>query len=256
MRGADRFIQKIAQQAGEAVLKRFGKDGVHHMKSKRAWDSVTKADLLSERIIISGIRKEYPDDGIISEESGTMKGASDYTWIIDPIDGTMYFADGIPLYVVLIARAYKKEVVLGAVYLPTTKEMFFAQAGKGAYRNGKRIHCSNKKNWQTAIGCAPAILNDRTIAFYQRFLKQAKGKNFVIDKLGGANEPYVALGRRDWCVSVGARLWDYAPGYIILKEAGCVVTDMTGKPWGMDDRELIAANPYLHKKLLKLTKGI
>ena len=116
-KGAEKFIQKIAREAGEAVMKRFGKDGVHYMKSKRAWDSVTKADLLSERIIMAGIRKHYPDHGIISEESGITKGTSDYAWIIDPIDGTMYFADGIPLFAVLIALSHKKKIILGAKYL-------------------------------------------------------------------------------------------------------------------------------------------
>ena len=255
-KGADSFIQKIAKEAGAAVLKRFGKDGIHYMKSERAWDSVTKADLLSEKIITSRIRKRYPEHSIISEESGVTNDGSEYTWIIDPIDGTMYFADGIPLFVVLIALAHKKKIILSAIYLPVTKELFFAKARKGAYRNGKRIHCSNKKDWNRSIGCAPAILNDRTIVFFKRFLNQARGKNFVIDKLGGINEPYVALGRRDWCVSIGARLWDYAPGYLILKESGCIVTNLQGKPWEIEDRELIAANPRLHKKLLKLTKGI
>src|SRR3989344_8783192 len=104
----DRFIQKLAKEAGEAVLKRFGKDGVHHMKSERAWDSVTKADLLSEKIIISHIRKSYPTHGIIAEESGVTKDGAEYKWIIDPIDGTMYFADGIPLFGVFIALVHRK----------------------------------------------------------------------------------------------------------------------------------------------------
>ena len=152
---------------------------------------------------------------------------------------------------------HRKEVILSVIYLPATKELFFAKAGKGAYLNGKRIRCSNnKRTWKRSIGCVPAILNDRTIAFLKKFLDQAKGETFVVDKLGSANEPYVALGRRDWCISIGAKIWDYAPAYLILKEAGCIVTNLKGKPWSIEDRELMAANPRLHKELLKLTKGI
>lgn len=252
----DTFIQKIAKEAGAAVLKRFGKDGIHYMKSEGSWDGVTKADLLSEKIIISGIHRAYPDHGIISEESGVEKKHAEYRWIIDPIDGTSNFVNGIPFFGVLIALAHKKKVILSAVYLPATKELFFAKRGKGAYRNGKRIRCSNKKDWKSSLGCVPAILDDRTVVFFKGFMDQAKGKGLVINNFGSANGVYVALGRRDWCVSIGAHLWDYAPGFLILKEAGCTVTDLKGKPWQMGDRELMAANPRLHKQLLKLTKGI
>jgi len=252
----DAFIQKTAREANAAVLKRFGKDGVYYSKSDRAWDVVTKADLLSERIILSAIRKAYPDHGIISEESGVQNENARYVWIVDPIDGTMHFANGTPLFGIFIALAHEGRVVLSTVSLPATGELFFAKAGKGAYRNGKRIHCSKRKEWAGSIGCVPSILNDRSIVFLRRFLAQAPGKRFIIANLGSANDPYVALGRRDWCISIGAKIWDYAACSLILKEAGCVVTNLKGEPWQLHDGELMAANPILHKQLLKLTKNI
>src|SRR3989344_8204360 len=98
----ERFIQAIAKKDGAAVLKKFGKAGVHYSKSDRVWDVVTKADLLSEKIIMSAIQKRYPDHGIISEESGSVREGAEYVWVIDPIDGTLNYARSVPLFGVMI----------------------------------------------------------------------------------------------------------------------------------------------------------
>src|ERR1700690_2607989 len=97
----DAFIKKIAREAGAAVLKRFGKDGVHYMKSANRFDVVTKADLLSDRMIVSAIKKHYPEHGIISEESGNVNEGAEYVWVVDPIDGTLNFSSGVPLFGVM-----------------------------------------------------------------------------------------------------------------------------------------------------------
>ena len=149
----NKFIQKITKAAGKAVLKRFGKDGVEYSKSEDAYNVVTKADLLSERIIISAILNKYPKHSILSEEEGEINAGADYRWIIDPIDGTMNFAASIPLFGVMICLAYKNRVVLSAIYLPVTDELFFAEAGRGAYLNGKRIHCSDTRELDSSRGC-------------------------------------------------------------------------------------------------------
>src|SRR3989344_9501077 len=120
-KGTDSFIQKLAKEAGVAVLKRFGKDGVHYMKSDHVWDVVTKADLLSERIIISAIRKKYPEHGIVSEERGVLKEGAEYLWIIDPIDGTLNFSLGVPLFGVMICLVHRGNVILSVINLPATE---------------------------------------------------------------------------------------------------------------------------------------
>ena len=253
----EKFIQRIAKKAGDEVMKRFGKDGVRFTKSSHPISAVTNADLLSDRIIISAIKKRYPKHGIVSEESGIWNQHAEYTWIVDPIDGTLNFANSIPYFAVLIALARGEEIVLAAVYLPALKELFFAKAGKGAYLNGVRIRSTRKRQWKHSAGSIPSILNKRAAAFFKGLLEQAPGNEFLISNFGGAGEPYVAIGRRDWSVSIGAHVWDYAPGFLIAKEAGCVATNLKGRPWRMKDRELlVAANPVLHKQLLKLTKNV
>src|SRR3989344_7418089 len=161
----EKFIQKMAREAGVAVLKKFGKIGVHYKKSDRVWDVVTKADLLSEKIIMSAIRKKYPDHGIISEESGSVKEGARYVWIIDPVDGTLNYSRGVPTFGVMIGLVRDGEVILSAINLPATKEFFFAKAGNGAYLNGKRIHCSRVKDLKKTAGVGSSSLHMRNARF-------------------------------------------------------------------------------------------
>ena len=258
MRGADSFIQKIAREAGEAVLKRFGKDGVHYLKSNHRGDAVTKADLLSEKIIISAIRKKYPTHGIISEESGTDRPDAEYVWVIDPIDGTLNFSLGVPVFGVMVCLMHRKKVVLSSINLPALKELFFAKAGEGAYLNGKKIHCS-RATFDHSIGMGPLSMRGRSAQFFRKFIGVAEKKHDMMFGSFGSmavNACFVASGRRDWMVSSVGQNHDFAPVSLLFKEAGCKVTDMKGRPWKFGVCEMVAANPALHKKLLKLTKGI
>ncbi len=254
----DKFIQRIAREAGNAVLKQFGKAGVHYVKSKRVWDVVTKSDLLAEKIIISAIRKKYPSHGIISEERDSLNDGAEYVWVIDPIDGTLNYSRGTPMFGVMISLVHDGEVVLSAVNLPATKELFFAKAGDGAYLNGKRIHCSNVKKLAQTIGVGSSSLQDRNYRFLTNLLKTARRYDTQLGSFNSIanNACYTACGRRDWMVSLSGSIWDFAPVYLILKEAGCTVTNMNGKPWKFGMLEMVAANPALHKQLLKLTKGV
>ncbi|MBI3573469.1 hypothetical protein HY090_00270, partial [Candidatus Kaiserbacteria bacterium] len=198
----DAFIKKTLVRAGEAALKLFGKVGVHYMKSDNVWDCVTKADLLSEKIIISAIQKHYPDHGIIAEESGRMNAGAEYVWIIDPIDGTLNFSRGIPLFGVMMCLARRGKVILSAIYLPVLKEFFFAKAGKGAYLNGKRIHCSRKATLEQSFGTGSSSLRGRTVRFLRTLLAKCKKDRLQMASFGSicVNTAYVACGRRDWAV--------------------------------------------------------
>lgn len=254
----ERFIQKIAKAAGAAVLKRFGKDGVHYTKSEHRGDAVTKADLLSDKIITSAIKKKYPKHGIISEESGKSNVDSEYVWIIDPIDGTFNFATGIPLFGVMVALAHKTRIVLSAIYLPATEEFFFAKRGKGAYLNGKRIHCSRVSDFSASAGIGPTWLRPRAVRFIGRMIKHSKNKRMMFNGYGSiaVDAAYIAAGRRDWFAAFGAHVHDYAPISLLMQESGCKITNTGGEPWTMKDLEIVAANPVLHKQLLKLTKNV
>ncbi len=254
----DTLIKRITKEAGKAVLKRFGKDGVHYSKSKYAYDVVTKADLLAEKIIISAILRKYPTHSILSEEEGEINAGSDYRWIIDPIDGTMNFASSVPLFGVMVCLVYKNTVTLSAIYLPITDELFFAEAGKGSYLNGKRIHCSRTKSLDVSNGCGFVGSRKRTLRFVKKLLGVIKGEHLFFNSFGciSMNACYVACGRKDWKVSLYGEIHDFAPTYLILKEAGCKVTNCKGKPWKIGDNEAVASNPRLHRQLLKLTKNV
>lgn len=256
--GAEKFIKETAKEAGAAVLKRFGKDGVHYAKSKRIWDVVTKADLLSEKIIVAHIRKMYPDHGIISEESDTKNADAEYVWIIDPIDGTLNFATGTPLFGVMVCLTYKGKVILSVINIPATNEFFFAKAGKGTYFNGKRIRCSGRKDFFVTFGTGSTSLSPRATRFFGNLLKISRKGDMMFGSLGSManNACYTADGRRDWMVALNGSIWDFAPAVLILKESGCKVTDTKGQPWKLGMLEMVAANPRLHKELLKLTKNI
>ena len=253
----EKFIQDTAREAGDAVLKRFGKDGMHYMKSENLWDVVTKADLLSEKIILQRIKKIYPNHGIISEESGSVNESAKYVWVIDPIDGTLNFSLGVPLWGIMICLIHKKEVVLSVINLPATKEFFFSKTGKGTYLNGKRVRCSRKKGFLLTLGMHDTTLGVRTASFLRNLIQISEGNKMVLGGLGSpANACYVASGQRDWIVSLSGQVWDFAPEYLILKESGCKVTNTKGKAWKFGMLEIVAANPRLHKELLKLTKNV
>lgn len=254
----DRFIREITKKAGVAVLKRFGKDGALYLKTRNRLSVVTKADLLAEKIIISAIRKRYPDHGIISEESAHHRPDAEYVWIIDPIDGTLNFATGIPLFGTMVALAHRGTVILSAIHLPVTDELFFAKKGKGAYVNGKRIHCSRHREWATSTGVGPSGLRERAIKFVGKLLTEVKGKRIVYCTYGcmAVDAAYIASGRRDWYVVVSGQTHDYAPIVLLMQEAGCKVTNLRGELWSLRDTEAVAANPTLHKQILKLTKNV
>lgn len=254
----DKFIQKVAVEAGRVVYKRFGKDKAEYMKSDNAWDLVTKADLMSEKIIVSQIKKKYPEHGILAEESGAVNHKAEYVWHIDPIDGTMNFSLGVPLFGVMIALARNKQVILSAIYLPMTKELFFAKEGKGAFLNGKRVHCTTKKNLERSLGVGQLKTSGRPAKFIRNILDYVKGHRLVLNSFGcmSVNVCYVACGRRDWSVALDGAVHDFAPPYLLLKESGCKVTDTKGKPWKLGTGGFVAANPSLHKQLLKLTKDV
>ncbi|MEK9153984.1 MAG: inositol monophosphatase [Patescibacteria group bacterium] len=254
----DRFIQKITKAAGRAVLKKFGKVGVKYMKSDALWDCVTEADLISDRLIVSAIKKHYPTHGIISEESGSHNPDSDYMWVIDPIDGTFNFSRGTPQFGVMVCLAYRRNIVLAAIDLPATKEFFFAKKGKGAFLNGKRIRCSSQGSLHNSFGAGSSGIKTRTTHFLQNLIDAGKTEEINFGSMASmaVNACYVACGRRDWLVALAGALHDFAPVYLILKEAGCKVTDMKGKPWKFGQLEMVATNSSLHKQLLKLTKDV
>ena len=214
-------------------------------------------DVVLATPLIREVKKHFPDDGIISEESSDYNTSAEYVWIIDPLDGTWNFSRAIPIYGVLVAIAKRKEVIAGAAYFPKLEEFYFAQKEKGATLNGKKIHCSDKSDLEhmRILGSfePDGKLQEKT----RKLFVALKNKRSWFAEYGGSgyDMALVAAGRAHaaYFPAVGGHIWDVAAPAIIMGEAGCVLTNLSGERVNMEGKiEVVAANPVLHKKLMKI----
>jgi myo-inositol-1(or 4)-monophosphatase len=250
-------LQK-ATEAGAAELKRFF-NGTFKISNKEGINNlVTEADHASEKAIINIITKEFPDHFILSEESGESGRQSEYKWIIDPIDGTVNFANGIPICCVSIGVEHNGQMILGSVYNPILNELFFAEKDKGATLNGNRISVSDKK--EVATSCLvtgfPYTYLDEPNGPLQVFEKLIR-KGIPVRRLGSAaiDLCWVAAGRFDGFYEHKLAAWDSAAGFLIVEEAGGKVTDFEGNYYSPYQPHVLATNGKIHDELLKYVKG-
>ncbi len=247
-------INQLAQQAGRLLLTRYEK--THDIQMKGEVDLVTEADHLAEDLILAQIKQQHPDHLIISEESGSNQVESDHIWYIDPLDGTVNFAHGIPLFSVSIAYAYQGMVELGVVYEPVHNECYSAALGKGAWLNGEPIHVSN----------TTSLIRSLLVTGYPNEKNEIFNKNLALDaalslrtrgvrRMGSAalDLCYVAKGRLDGFWELTLSPWDFAAGCLITSEAGAVVTNCCGETVEyIFGESILAAAPHLHPEILKV----
>ncbi len=244
-----------AVEAGADEILRFfnkeftisNKEGINNL--------VTEADHAAEKAIFAVIRETYPDHHILSEETGDMVTNSEYKWIIDPIDGTINFAHGIPLNCVSIAIEHKGEMIFGAVYNPHLKELFFAEKGKGATLNEKPIRVSVKSEAIKAClvtGFPYTYINipNGPLEIFERFIR----KGVPVRRLGSAaiDLCWVACGRFDGFYEHKLEAWDSAAGYLIVEEAGGKVTDFDGNKYSPYQHRILATNGVIHAEMLDI----
>lgn len=248
------FVKEIILEAGEIVCQ-----GYHsrvEVGRKGRIDLVTNIDRQSENYLIERIEAEYPDHIIFAEESGETFGDADHRWYIDPIDGTVNFAHGIPIFSVSIAYAYKDEIRLGAVYDPTRDELFTAIKGEGAWLNGEPIRPTSVEKLVDALlvtGFPYDIAESKVdnLENYAAFAKRTQG----VRRLGSAalDMCYVACGRLDGYWEIKLSAYDIAAGILIATEAGVKVTDIDGtKDLLAHPLSIIAANPVLHQRMFEV----
>ncbi|OHB25552.1 MAG: hypothetical protein A2542_00880 [Parcubacteria group bacterium RIFOXYD2_FULL_52_8] len=217
---------------------------------------VTAADLEAQRIITEAIRKQFPEHGIIAEEQEqSFQAEAEYVWYVDPLDGTRNYASKIPLYGINAALVHNDEqVIFGVTYLPATDEMGVAELGKGTFINGLQVACSQQASWDHSAGIGSIVLNAKALETFQALSDLSHGTAWI-NTIGApsASGVYLASGRRDWFVvrSKTTKEWDWAAPSIIMKEAGCVVTNIKGDDWRIHDKEMLAANKHLHPALLE-----
>jgi myo-inositol-1(or 4)-monophosphatase len=247
-------LLNATKEAGKIILQYFNTVfKIEHKQSVN--DLVTEVDKLSEDKIIQVIRASYPSHTIISEEVGEMIKPSDYQWIIDPIDGTVNFAHGIPICCVSIGLMYNDDLILGAVYNPMMDELFFAEKGKGATLNGLKISVSDKKDFKTAclVTGFPykwPETKEHPIKVFERIVLEG----LPVRRLGSAaiDLCWVACGRFDGFWEYNLKEWDVAAGYLILQEAGGKITDFTGGIYNVFEKETLATNGLIHEQMLRV----
>jgi len=263
------FTIQLAKKAGAEINKRFNKDRI--IKVKKKSQILTQADLIADKIIVAGLKKKFPNHGILSEESGLQKnktcppnppaggvGGSDYLWVIDPLDGTTNYAIGSPLFGVGISLFFKNQPILAVAYMPAMKELYFAEKGKGAYLNNKKIKVSNSKNLDQSFLTFCHGSSQKHIRRALKIYTKIKLNSLDSRQLGSAavEMGFVAAGRTDCIIIPGAHVWDVGPGTLLVREAGGRVTDFQGKDWNLKSKDVVASNGKIHNQLLKLLKNI
>ncbi len=243
-------LLQAAQEAGTLIKERF--NGPFEVSHKEGINNlVTEVDQAVERLITDIIKKAFPDHGIIGEEYGRHDVQSRYRWVIDPIDGTVNFAHGIPLCCVSIGLMDGGEIIMGAVFNPMMNELFFAEKGKGAFLNDQPIHVSRKEDFATAclVTGFPYHFPEGKDPFsaFERLVK----KGLPVRRLGSAalDLCWVACGRFDRFWEYNLNPWDIAAGYLIVSEAGGRVTDFKNNPYTAWDLETLATNGHIHEAL-------
>jgi len=244
--------------AGAAELRRYFNGNFSITSKGTINDLVTEADHASEKAIIKIIQDKHPDHFILSEETGSFITNSNIKWIIDPIDGTINFANGIPICCVSIGVEQDGEMIMGAVFNPFMNELFFAEKGKGATLNEKPIKVSDKDNLLTSclVTGFPYQYLDTPNGPLEIFEKLIR-KSIPVRRLGSAalDLCWTAAGRFDGFYEHKLQAWDSAAGYLIVQEAGGVVTDLKGEKFNPYQPGIIASNGKIHDQLLALMKG-
>lgn len=252
------FAAEVATRAGELLLERL--DRVEQIRHKSAKDVVTEVDHLSEALILGAIREAFPDDGVLAEESGIGVGTSGRVWVVDPLDGTINYANGIPIFCVAIGLVVDGRPSVGVVRDPVRGETFAATADGPARLNGRPIQASDKEllsDFVIALTIDGPRLSERLAAIRQAIR--------VTRRLGSSalTLAYVANGRFDaFAQTHGLSAWDVAASGLIAERAGALVTDAsTGGPWfdiarGTRTFGVLAAPPAHHPRLLELVRPV
>jgi myo-inositol-1(or 4)-monophosphatase len=255
-------IKKALFEAQQILLKNFGTLNDYEVKESQS-SIVTKADIESEKKIIDIINEKFPSHSTLGEETGFQDKNSDYTWIIDPLDGTSNFAVSLPGFGVIICVLKDSQPFMAGCILPLQNEMYFAEKGKGATRNGETISVSKEthlKNILAAYSLDYSEVPEKTkqeVKIMEKLVNKVRNlrsTNCLLDFC------YTADGKLGACINQTTKIWDIAGPALIIEEAGGKVTDISGNPFdfGLNKNNynrnftIIASNKSLHQQLFKL----
>ena len=251
------IITKACLKASRSLIRDFGEIENLQVSTKGPGDFVTSADKRTEKIIIDELQKAHSDYGIITEESGSINtGNKNNRWIIDPIDGTTNFLNGIPQFAISIGYEEESEIKCGVIFDPIKNEMFCAEKGNGAYLNNSRIRVSNKKRLKDALLVTGGPRQSSKIKkeIFSEFVEVSNNILSPVRKFGSAalDLAYVACGRFDGYWQRELSYWDVAAGIIILKEAGGFVNFFEEDNKDPLKRNILASNSNIHDEFSNL----
>ena len=212
---------KASEKASKILIRDFGEVEKLQVSLKGPNNFVTNADRKVEKIIIEELEKSKKNFSILTEESGFIKNKDkDNFWIVDPIDGTTNFLNGVPHFCISIALLFEKEIIAGVIYDPIKDEIFYAEKNGGSFLNNKSIRVSKK--------------NDISSCLYGVNFRKNLPENLIIRNTGSAalDLAYVSCGRFDGCFQKNVNLWDIAAGAVLIKEAGGIVDNFELKEFG------------------------
>lgn len=258
LKNTQKFSREVTQKAGKYLADNFHALKRKDVNRKNRYEIVTSFDLGSEKIIISEIKKKFPNHSILSEEAGFIKGDKDHLWLIDPLDGTTNYRLGSPLFSVSLAYVYKNQIQYGIYHSPIMQETYEAELGKEAFLNGKEIHVSKIKKVSDSINLFCHSNTSEAIEKAIKYYSAVKPKSLDMRQLGAGSLElgFVASGRAESIAIAGANTWDVAAGVLLVREAGGRVTDFSGKEWNLQSKDMLATNGKILNELLKIIKRI
>jgi len=254
------ILKRALRKGGAILMDHFGKTGKATVKESIS-SVVTEADLASEKVIIEVLETAPELYNIISEESGYIDHRSAFTWVVDPLDGTSNFAAGLPWFGVIITLFHKSVPIQAAMYLPVEDQLYFAETGGGAWKNGNPIQCSRSNDLSEILvaysfdfssdpGKTDAEM--KTLVKLSKKIRNTRSTNSIIDFC------YTADGRLGAAMNQATKIWDIAAPWLIIREAGGIVSDFSGSEMKFNlsqgainqNYTIVAAGSELHGQLI------
>lgn len=248
--------REMATEAGK-LLRQYWARGVK-VEYKGEINLVTEADRASEALILSEVRRRFPDHRVVAEESAPQgQGAGEFCWFVDPLDGTTNFAHRLPYFSVSIGVRRGEKMIVAVVYDPVLQELFCAERGRGATCNGKPIHVSSQKRIEesllaTGFNYTIRQNNGGVFEHFRDFTMVSQG----IRRVGSAalDLCYVACGRYEGFWEQALSPWDMAAGALLVTEAGGILTRYDGSPFDLYGPDVLASNGFIHDSMIAVLK--
>lgn len=248
------LAERIARAAGAVLRERFHDARTIEFKGQNRADLVTDADKASEALILETLAREVPHHAVLAEERGAVR-QGDYTWIVDPLDGTTNYAHAVPHFCVTLALQGPEGILVAVTYDPLRNELFSAAAGSGATLNGRPLRASAVTSLARSILCTgfPYDLQasaEGPLGLFSRLVRRAEGMR----RMGSAalDHAYVAAGRFDGFFEFGLKPWDTAAGSLLLSEAGGTMRRIDGAPYEPRFGDVLAAAPGIAAELTQV----